>query len=385
MSDRPWWENCRSERYCYLSDMRGRLLSGLIITSTAVMGQTHATLLSTDPDYTAVVADHLAGAGVTVLSAGFQYLPYAIGTFSDSLGSIGMFEGLVLATGLVQVIEAPNLSQSTSMGGGVSGLMDLDLLQLLNPPTQQWDAAVLTIDLIPAGDSLRLRYVFGSEEYDEYVCSVKNDVVGIFLSGPGIAGPYTNGAINMATLPATGLPVCVNTVNLGVPGSNGDGMCWAYPNWQQDTVHYVDNFFGPDCGLDGYTEVLNAKAAVLPGATYQLKVAIADVSDGLYDSAVFLEEGSLSSDLSTGLAAAGVSAPVLWYDAAAGEVVLRGLSARGGRTEMQAFDPAGRIVAQAIQQAHGPVLRMPMHLAAGCHILRAVQAGAVVSGKVVVQ
>lgn len=365
--------------------MRSSLLSGLFITSTAVVGQTHATLLPADPDYTAVVAEELAGTGITVLNAGFQYLPYAIGTFSDSLGSIGMNDGLVLATGLAHVIEAPNLSQGTTMAGQVSGMADPDLLQLLYPPAPQWDAAILTIELIPAGDTLRLRYVFGSEEYDEYVCSVKNDIVGFFLSGPGIAGPHSNGAINMATLPATGLPVCVNTVNIGVPGSNGEGLCWAYPNWQQDTVHYVDNFFGPDCGLDGYTEVLDAKAAVLPGAVYQLRISIADVHDGLYDSAVFLEQGSLSSDLSTGMADPEVSAPVLWYDATAGAVVLRGLSPRGGHTELQAFDAAGRIVAQAIVQADGPVLRMPMQLAAGYHTIRAVQGGTVVTGKLVVQ
>lgn len=348
------------------------------------MGQTHATLLPANPDYTGVVNDHLAGPGVTVLSAGFQFLPYAIGTFIDSTSSIGMFDGLVLATGLAHVIEPPNLSQGTTMAGQVSGMADPDLLQLLNPPAPQWDAAILMIELIPAGDTLRLRYVFGSEEYDEYVCSVKNDIMGIFLSGPGIAGPHSNGAINMATLPATGLPVCVNTVNIGVPGSNGDGLCWAYPNWQQDTVHYVDNFFGPDCGLDGYTEVLTAKAAVLPGAVYQLRIAIADVHDGLYDSAVFLEQGSLSSDLSTGMAGAAVSTPLLWCDVVTGQVVLHGLSPRGGHTVLQAFDTAGRIVAQAIGQADGPVLRIPMQLAAGYHTIRAVQGGTVVSGKVVV-
>ena len=168
--------------------MRGALLFVLLFGGISAMGQTHAAQLAANPDYTAVVNDHLVGPGVTVLSASYLLLPYAIGTFTDTVGSIGMTEGLVLATGLVHVIEAPNLSQGTSMGGGVSGIMDNDLQQLLIPPAPQWDAAILTIDLIPAGDSLELRYVFGSEEYDEYVCSVKNDVLGIFLAGPGIDG-----------------------------------------------------------------------------------------------------------------------------------------------------------------------------------------------------
>lgn len=365
--------------------MRRALLFGPLFCCAAMQAQTHATLLPANPDYTTLVNDHLVGAGVTVLSAGFQTFPYAIGTFSDTIGSIGMNGGLVMATGVVLVVEPPNLSQATTMGGQTSGLIDGDLLQLLNPPAQQWDAAILTIDLIPAGDSLQLRYVFGSEEYDEYVCSIKNDMLGMFLSGPGIAGPHSNGGINIAVLPATGLPVCVNTVNLGYPGSNGDGLCWAYPNWQMDTVHYVDNFFGPDCGLDGYTEVLTAKAAVVPGAVYQLRIAIADVHDGLYDSAVFLEAGSLSSELSTGVAASAPPATNVWYNGAAGEVVLRGNSFHGARMVVQAFDTAGRCVAHAMARPDGAMWRAPMNLAPGCYAIRAVQQGTVVSGRVVVE
>lgn len=358
---------------------------GLALGCSTLHGQTHASLLSSNPDYTTVVNDHLAGPGVTVLGAAFQTFPYAIGTFTDTIGSIGMSAGLVMATGVVLVVEPPNLSQSTTMGGQTSGLIDGDLLQLLNPPAMQWDAAILTIELIPAGDSLQLRYVFGSEEYDEYVCSIKNDVMGIFLSGPGIAGPHSNGAINMATLPATGLPVCVNTVNLGVPGSFGDNLCWAYPNWQLDTIHYVDNFFGPDCGLDGYTELLTAKAAVQPGAVYQLKIAIADVHDGLYDSAVFLEAGSLSSELTTGVAVSVPSATNVWCTSATGEVVLRGASLNGARVEVQAYDGAGRCVARAMAQPDCMMWRAPMTLASGCYAIRAVQENTVVSGRVVVE
>lgn len=364
--------------------MRNGLLFVLCLAGSAALGQTHATVLPANPDYVALVNDHLAGSGVTVLAATYQYLPYAIGTFNDALSSIGMSGGLVMATGLVHVIEAPNLSQSTTMGGGVSGMADIDLLQLLNPPAPQWDAAILTIELIPAGDTLSLRYVFGSEEYDEYVCSIKNDIMGIFLSGPGIDGSFTNDGINMAVLPATGLPVCVNTVNLGVPGSNGEGLCWAYPNWQMDTVHYVDNFFGPNCGLDGYTEVLTARAAVQPGAVYQLKIAIADVHDGVYDSAVFLEEGSLTSDLSTGVESSVQRVPDMWYADATSELVLRGPTLLSGRMEVQAFDAAGRCVARANAQNDGAVWRATMALSAGCYAIRATQKGAVVSGRVVV-
>jgi hypothetical protein len=152
-----------------------------------------------------------------------------------------------------------------------------------------------------------------------------------------------------------------------------------------DTVHYVDNFFGPNCGLDGYTEVLTAKAAVLPGAVYQIRIAIADVHDGLYDSAVFLEGGSLRSELSTGVGSSASSAAGARYAEAAGELVLRGPFRHGGRLVVEVFDAAGRCVARATAHSDGAAWRAPISLSAGCYAIRAMQDEAVLSGRVVVR
>ena len=40
------------------------------------------------------------------------------------------------------------------------------------------------------GDSIAFNYVFGSDEYLEWVNSSYNDIFAFFLSGPGIVGPY---------------------------------------------------------------------------------------------------------------------------------------------------------------------------------------------------
>ena len=45
-----------------------------------------------------------------------------------------------------------------------------------------FDAAVLEFDFIPIGDSVIFRYVFASEEYNEYVCSNVNDIFGFLIS-----------------------------------------------------------------------------------------------------------------------------------------------------------------------------------------------------------
>ena len=47
--------------------------------------------------------------------------------------------------------------------------------------------------------------------------------------------------------------------------------------------------------FDGLTKTLTAKTNVTPNTKYRLKMAIADVGDQLYDSAIFIEANSLRS------------------------------------------------------------------------------------------
>ncbi|MFT7614427.1 MAG: hypothetical protein ACI9J3_003409, partial [Parvicellaceae bacterium] len=63
---------------------------------------------------------------------------------------------------------------------------DKDLEAELRGNFRTFDACVVEMDLVPFGDTLSFRYMFGSEEYDEYVCSMFNDAFAFYLSGPGI-------------------------------------------------------------------------------------------------------------------------------------------------------------------------------------------------------
>jgi hypothetical protein len=71
-----------------------------------------------------------------------------------------------------------------------------------------------------------------------------------------------------------------------VPG----GAC---PN---NKPYYVDNLNNKFFTHDGHTRVLTAIQRVIPCQTYHLKLVIADFGDGLFDSGVFLEAKSLSSN-----------------------------------------------------------------------------------------
>src|SRR5690606_35828975 len=136
-------------------------------------------------------------------------------------------------------------------------------------------------------DEVSFNYVFGSEEYLEFVGMGYNDVFGFFLSGPGITGPYSNNAINMALVPGTPTPVAIDNVNATLNAAyyvdNGDG----YSSPQNSSAQYIQ--------FDGFTVPLTASAQVQCGQTYHLKIAVQDAGDAVFDSGVFLEAGSLTS------------------------------------------------------------------------------------------
>lgn len=247
-----------------------------------------------------LVNDVLAGQGVAVSNVTFNGGPgistnQQIGTFNGINSNLGLTNGIVLATGRVELVTGPNQNPSLTVPPtSPVNVPDPDLAMVSH---NQKCVAVLEFDFIPTGDSISFRFVFGSEEYPEFVCSMFNDAFGFFLSGPGIAGPYSNNAINIALVPGTNVPVAINSVNNGSPGFSGPNGCNAYdPNWQLNAQYFVPNTNGATVELDGFTVPLMAKAAVLCGEVYHIKMAIAHIGDNTLDSAVLIEGGSFSSE-----------------------------------------------------------------------------------------
>lgn len=255
-----------------------------------------------------LVQNVLLGGGVTASNITFNgglatAINAQVGSFTAPVGTnLELTAGIVLSSGNVQsdpgnfIVGADGTTAdfaSNLMGGGSDP--DLELLsgQEIN------DKAALEFDFIPTGDSLQFKYVFGSEEYPSYTCSDFNDAFGFFLSGPGIAGPYSGGAVNIALVPGTTVPVSINTLNSGVPSWPGDEPnCAALdPNWESNSVYFVDNAAqtGTIVTYDGFTVVLTAFALVQCGQTYHIKLAIGDGFDESFDSGVFLEAGSFTS------------------------------------------------------------------------------------------
>lgn len=132
-----------------------------------------------------LVEDVLLGQGVIVSNITFTGDQSQIGYFDASNANFSIPEGIVISTGNVADVPAPGGDFASTIIGG-AGDPDLDLIE----PAGSNDAYVLTFDFVPTGDSIQFDYVFGSEEYPEFVNGGFNDAFAFTISGPGFAGPF---------------------------------------------------------------------------------------------------------------------------------------------------------------------------------------------------
>jgi gliding motility-associated-like protein len=212
----------------------------------------------------------ILGKGFTVSNAKLTCPTDAVGNFTSTTSNIGLGTGILLTTGSINNANGPNNNSGKTTKNGGAGDTQLDSLSGTNTE----DACALEFDLVPSCDEFKIRYVFASEEYPEYVGSTFNDIFAFFISGPGITG-----TVNIATIPNTNIPVTINNVNA-----------------KKNSQYFVDNTNGKTVEYNGFTKPLTASIKVIPCSSYHLKMAIADVGDEEYDSGVFVEAGSISCD-----------------------------------------------------------------------------------------
>ncbi|NGZ90167.1 choice-of-anchor L domain-containing protein, partial [Psychroflexus maritimus] len=191
---------------------------------------------------------------------------------------------------------------SGNLGGSISGSsvwLGDDDLDLLSPDPLTSNATVIEFEFVPTVDQLNFNYVFASNEYPTFVCNF-SDIFAFILSGPGIpdsnfynvdGDPNTPdveinvGGLNLALLPDSSIPVSITNVHENPNCSETSPGAVAYPDFFD-----ADNI---SSGYSGMTVPLNVSATVIPGETYTIKLAVADYTDSLYDSAVFIEGSSL--------------------------------------------------------------------------------------------
>ena len=112
----------------------------------------------------------------------------ALGKFTTGDSDlIGFSSGIILSTGFVTSAVGPNEDEDVSGDNGKPGDTDLDGLLDPNEDRRTEDATVLEFDFVPTSNKVSFRYVFGSEEYLDFVEQGYNDVFGFFVNGQNCA------------------------------------------------------------------------------------------------------------------------------------------------------------------------------------------------------
>jgi hypothetical protein len=229
-------------------------------------------VVTTTNNATTLANTLLAGGGGIVLNtAVYTGAATASGTFTGGSGVIGFNAGVVLTSGHAPFVTGPNNDNiGVDNGAGSTPLL----------PGSTFNASVLDITFTPSGNQVEFSYVFGSEEYNDFVNSQFNDAFQFLVNGT-----------NFALIPGTNTPVAINNVNNGAAtqGSVGTGPC-------ENCGFYIDNAAvggaGLNTQLDGLTTALSFVAPVNAGVANSLQLVIADLSDADLDSAVFLAGGT---------------------------------------------------------------------------------------------
>jgi len=243
---------------------------GMLIAAQTALGIAITPYDTSLGDVPGDLVDAILGTGITYSNAFYTGVDGASGFFTGGLSSgIGIDKGIILTSGAAAGAVGPNNDDGFSVGNYVAG--DSQLNAIVSPDVT-YDATVLEFDFVSDGGDLFFRYVFASEEYNEFVFSY-NDPFAFFLDGT-----------NIALVPGTSTEVSVDTVNKVVnPGYyNNNDLSDGPPPFN---IQY-----------DGFTDVFFAQALGLAAGTHHIELAIADTNDYALDSAVFIEAGSFSDE-----------------------------------------------------------------------------------------
>ncbi|TXC75626.1 choice-of-anchor L domain-containing protein [Luteibaculum oceani] len=251
-----------------------------------------------DPNY--LISEILTGRGVQIFNVQSYGSNQQFGLFSNGVSTIGLDSGIIMSSGIAEAFASSYdlgggttadfaFSETPTQGGG-----DADLLKLaqktaqdigIQAPPKMDDAAWISFEFIPTTDSVTLTFVFGSEEYPDYINSFYNDVFGFFVAGPNISGAYSapaafpNGSKNFAEIPNENLAITVSTVND-----------------QVNSAYYIDNQNGGRAThYNGFTTTIEVSLPLVPCQRHYFRFAIADGFQNNFDSGVLIKAKGFST------------------------------------------------------------------------------------------
>ncbi|QIZ81221.1 Hint domain-containing protein [Thalassovita gelatinovora] len=235
------------------------------------------------------MAAEIFGEGVTVVSASYSGDNRSSGIYSNgdsvSAASTPGDTGVILSTGHASDYtnsgssggwggwggwggSSSNTNQSSNTSTNTSGINNNSDFNAA-AGTTTYDASFLEIDFIPDGDTMTIQFVFSSEEYPEYVDSLYQDFIGVWVNDEFVELGLGDGDIDP------------NNINSG----NNESLFISNLNDEYNTE------------MDGFTATMTLNMSVNAGAVNSIRIGIADVTDSNYDSNLLIGGGSLQTTL----------------------------------------------------------------------------------------
>lgn len=220
------------------------------------------------------LANEIFGSGVTVTGATYFGDVDSAGIYTGgdttSPGVTPGNTGVIFSTGEAEDFTNSDgeANQRTNTTTNTSGINNFGQFNAAAGATT-FDAAVLDVDFIPDADVLTMQFVFASEEYPEFANSVFQDFFGVWINGELVQHDVGDGQTDPFNISTT------NNINLFVDNTNDD--------------------FNTE--MDGFTITLTLTINVVPNETNSIRIALADVSDSLFDSSVLIAGNSVQTDL----------------------------------------------------------------------------------------
>ena len=235
------------------------------------------------------VAQQLFGSNVTVVAATLHGQNSQAGVFSGASGYspswLAFDSGVIFATGAAASLPTTNTADNYSQGlttYGVGGNADFAAIG----GNSSHNASYIDVTFIPTTDRIALQFVFGSDEYNEFVYGGVADAMAVWVNGTNIAVTPNGDPIGVDTINQAG----TYSPDYGVPGPS------AAPSL------FVNNDLNNGGGtipteMDGFTRTLGATITVNAGVENTIRIGISDIGDGVWDSWLLIKADSVQANL----------------------------------------------------------------------------------------
>lgn len=276
---------CQSNFVAYVRTTCGSLFSDW---SAPVSFQTLpcASVISVNDDYSteqlinSILLNEDCANGINVVTQGDCGVAY----FNNNDSTFPFEEGMIIRSGTANMSVGPYTTGNFD-SSVCSQLGDPDLQAITNNMGQTGainDVTSVKFNFVATSNLLSFNFIFASNEYGEFQCAY-SDVFGFILTD------LTTGVKqNIAVIPGTNIPISTTTIrdsayNNSCPSAN-------------PAFFGVSNVNNPNSPISfkGQTVPMTAFATLIPNREYSLKLAVGDYQDTAYDSAVFIEGGSIA-------------------------------------------------------------------------------------------